>query len=267
VQIKAQGLLNAAKFIETQYGRDALGEVVRACSEPVRDRYISAIAINWHPIEEFLEFVQTADKILGDGKGKLIEEIGAAGARANLKGMAVRIAFYMAQPDFFFRRVAGLWHQFNDEGEMLTHAIAERSGAVEVAGISKPNAIFCGVLTGWIREVSTALGIQDPSPRHTECRARGDARCYWEIRWTALQPDQQGEREARESIDRLQTKASSVRPGAPSSIAPTAPSSGAVRASPPSSAGRITPPGPARTSSQSALKSVSASPSKDPKKG
>ena len=102
MQIKAQGLLNAAKFIEAEYGRDALGAVVRACSEPVRDRYISAIAINWHPIEEFLEFVQTADKILGDGKGKLIVEIGAAGARANMKGIAVRIAFYIAQPDFFF---------------------------------------------------------------------------------------------------------------------------------------------------------------------
>jgi hypothetical protein len=227
VQIKAQGLLNAAKFIEAEYGRDALGAVVRACSEPVRDRYISAIAINWHPIEEFLEFVQTADKILGDGKGKLIVEIGAAGARANMKGIAVRIAFYIAQPDFFFRRVAGLWKQFNDEGEMITHEIGERSGAIELAGLKTPNALFCLVLTGWIREVSTALGIQDPSPRHTECRARGDARCYWDVRWTALRPDQEGAREARESIERLQSKTPSM--------APNALSSGKVRTSSPSS--------------------------------
>ncbi len=255
MQIKAQGLLNAAKFIEAEYGRDALGAVIRACSEPVRDRYISAIAINWHPVEEFLEFVETADKILGHGKGRLIEEIGAAGARANMKGIVVRVAFYMAQPEFFLRRVAGLWRQFNDEGEMLAHGIGERSGAMEVVGIEKPNAVFCMVLTGWIREVALALGIQNPSPRHTQCRTRGDARCYWDVRWSGLRPDQQGVKEARDSIRRLQSR--------PPSAPPPAPSSGSLPSSPPSAAWTAAAP----RSSQGAVRVASKPPpSKDKKR-
>ena len=257
MQIKAQGLLNAAKYIEAEYGRDALGAVIRACSEQVRDRYISAIAINWHPLEEFLEFVQTADKILGHGKGRLVEEIGAAGARANMKGIVVRVAFYMAQPEFFLRRVAGLWRQFNDEGEMLAHAIGERSGAMEVRGIEKPSAVFCLVLTGWIREVATALGIQNPVARHTECRTRGDARCYWEVRWTSLRPDQQGVKEARDSIRRLQSRPPSAPPP------PLPPSSGALPSFPSSATWKAaTPP----RSSEGSVKNASKPPPPKPPK-
>jgi hypothetical protein len=247
VQVKAQALLNAARYIETQYGREALSQVVRACSEPVRDRYVSAIAINWHPVEEFVEFIEVADKMLGRGDGKLMEEVGAAGARANMKGIAVRIAFYMAQPDFFFRRVAGLWHQFNDEGEMVTHFIAERSGSIEVVGIKKPNAAFCMTLNGWIREVATALGIQDPVPRHSECRGRGDARCMWDVRWTALRAGAEGAREARESIDRLKSRPR-TSPGFPAV-------SDASRPSPPASAEHI-PVAPRTSRSSMTLKAV-----------
>ena len=244
MQIKAQGLLNAVKFIEARYGRDALSQVVRACSEPVRDRYISAIAINWHPVEEFIEFIETADRILGDGKGKLIEEIGAAGARANMKGIAVRVAFYVAQPDFFFRRVAGLWHQFNDEGEMVTHFIAEKSGSIEVVGIKTPNAAFCMTLTGWMREVATALGIQDPVPHHTECRGRGDARCLWDVRWTALRAD--ASREAHEAIDRLKAKRPRPRCFARRRRTHRAPRRGRARDTSPSCRGRRRRPWPSR---------------------
>jgi hypothetical protein len=42
VNVKAQGLLNAARWLEDEYGRDALGAIVRACSAPVRERYTAA---------------------------------------------------------------------------------------------------------------------------------------------------------------------------------------------------------------------------------
>ncbi|MGO8999702.1 MAG: hypothetical protein ACLQVI_40775 [Polyangiaceae bacterium] len=230
MQVKAQGLLNAAKWIEEEYGRDALGEVVRACSEPVRDRYISAIAINWHPVEEFIEFVEKADQILGQGHLRLAEEIGAAGARANMKGTLVRIAFYLAQPEFFFRRVAGLWRQFNDEGQMIVHSLGENSGSMEVSGIAKPNVTFCAVLSGWTRQVGIGLGIEGPVVRHVECRARGDARCMWDVRWSAIEKEEQKAAADQESLSRLRIGRSS--PSSQNFPAAAPPSQGAA---PPSS--------------------------------
>src|SRR5438105_237316 len=83
VNVKAQALLNGAKCVREKFGEDALEQVLAACSPRVRERCATAIAINWHPQSELCEFLTVADRVLGRGDGKLSEEIGATGARAN----------------------------------------------------------------------------------------------------------------------------------------------------------------------------------------
>jgi hypothetical protein len=238
VQIKAQGLLNAAKWIEEEYGRDSLGLVVRACSPEVRERYMSAIAINWHPMEELVEFVETADRMLGRGNGKLAENIGAAGARANMKGVVARMALYLAQPQFFIRRVAGLRSQFNDEGEMLVNHLDDRYGQLEIRGVTTPHPIFCGVLTGWIRELATGMGIITPAVRHTQCVCRGEGHCYWDVRWVTLrdQNPSSGQIKAASSGQLHVAVAVKEPPGRDPPIEPPPPSA------PPPSSGHVFPP-------------------------
>jgi hypothetical protein len=136
-----------------------------------------------------------------------------------MKGTVVRIAVYIAKPEYFLRRVAGLWRQFNDEGEMLVHDLGERSGTLEVRGLTRPNAVFCAVLTGWAREIAKGIGIQNPHTRHSECRARGGTRCLWDVRWSAI--------EATGSDERL------VAAARPPTVPP--PASGPQAAKPPSS--------------------------------
>ena len=182
MNVKAQGLLNAAKWIEEQYGRDALGEVVRACSAAVRERYVSAIAINWHPVEELVEFLRVTERLLGREDGRLSERIGAAGARANMKGTLVRIAVYLARPEYLMQRIAGLWRQFNDEGEMILVSMDPKHAVIEVRGTPTPDPLFCATLTGWCLETATRLGIVNTAVRHTHCRSPGDPRCLWEVR-------------------------------------------------------------------------------------
>ncbi len=182
MNVKAQGLLNAAKWIEEQYGRDTLGEVVRACSPAVRERYVSAIAINWHPVEELVEFLRAAERLLGREDGRIAERIGAAGARANMKGTLVRIAVYLARPEYLMQRIAGLWRQFNDQGEMLLVSMDEKHALIEVRGVTAADPLFCATLTGWCLETATRLGIVGTTVKHTHCRARGDGRCLWDVR-------------------------------------------------------------------------------------
>ena len=182
MQVKAQGLLNAAHYLGETYGQEALGEIIRACSPAVRDTYTSSIAINWHPVEELTELVEVAEKTLRLAPGTLAQDIGAAGARANMKGTLLRIAFYWGKPEFLMKRAAGLWRQFNDEGSMMLLEMNRRIVRVEVSGITKPNATFCGIINGWCHETAIALGIRNASSSHIDCRARGDAHCIYEVR-------------------------------------------------------------------------------------
>lgn len=185
MQVKAQGLLNASKYIEETYGQGALRDVIRGCSEPLRERYMSAIAIEWHPVEELVELLEVADRALGRGDGRVAEDIGAWGARANLKGTVTRIAFYVSKPDFLLQRISGLWRQFNDEGSMVLLGVTDHSASLEVRGVARSHWLFCCTITGWAREIVTAFGGGQPVAKHAECRARGDARCVWDVKWAA----------------------------------------------------------------------------------
>lgn len=192
MQIKAQGLFNAAKWIEAEYGQAALRDVLRACSPAVRELYTSAIVINWHDVEEFIEFLEVSEKMLGKGDGKFAELVGAAGARENLRGAMSRAALYLANPEFLMKRVASLWSQFNDEGAMTINKFVADEMILEVKGVSKPHWLHCCTITGWASEVSAQFGWRAPSAKHVRCRARGEARCLWDIHGTL--PDEPSSR-------------------------------------------------------------------------
>ena len=186
MKIKAQGLLNAAKWVEETHGRDALAQVLDACPDHVREQYVVAINLNWHPVEEFVAFIAAAERVLGDRTGKIAEEFGAAGAESNMRGMLPRIALYLARPQFLMERAAKIWRQFNDEGAMDLLHIDERSAVLELRGVEGLDVLFCAVLTGWCRTIATRVSTQEAVARHVECMGRGDRRCIWEVRWRPL---------------------------------------------------------------------------------
>jgi hypothetical protein len=191
MNVKAQGLLNAVRWVEQTYGPAGLRDVLAACQPATRTRCASAIAINWHPVEELLDFVGAAEQILPKSeKWKVVEEIGAAGARANTKSFLIRSVIYISKPEFLLKRVAAAWNQFNDAGEMtllrLDHRLVDGdnvgSADIAVTGTNLKSALFCRILTGWCVEFSGAIGIHSPLVHHIECMANGDPRCVWRIR-------------------------------------------------------------------------------------
>lgn len=182
MRVKAQSILNALSWVEQTHGQRAVAEVLTDCSQLVCDRYIASIAIEWIPRSEFVELLQVCEKRFGNGNGRIAEQIGAAGARANLRGAMQRAAFYVLKPAFLAKRVGGLWDQYNDEGAMTIHEARAELVRVEVTGILTPDWLFCCTLTGWAGEFALATGSIGARPVHTECRAKGHARCRWEVR-------------------------------------------------------------------------------------
>jgi hypothetical protein len=186
MNVKLQGLFNAAEFIEQRYGPQELAAVFQACSPQVRDRHATGIAIEWHPMGELVEFLRVADERLGTGDGEIAIEAGAAAARKNLRGAFTKALLWIARPDFLLKRIAALWSQFNDEGAMRATTVSDGLIEIEVTGVSTPDFLFCCVLTGWIREVGHSAGRPQARVSHVQCRGRGDARCLWRGEWEPL---------------------------------------------------------------------------------
>ena len=103
-----------------------------------------------------------------------------------MRGTLVRLAVWMTNEEHVMKRVASLWSTFNDEGEMRLLDVGDTASHIEVLGLKKPNALFGSILTGWAREVAVAIQTKTPIARHPLCRARGDARCVWEIRYASI---------------------------------------------------------------------------------
>jgi len=182
VKIKAQALLYAAKWLEETHGQAVLARVLRECQPAVRESYIEAIAINWHPLEEYIDFLTVSERIVGTGDGKIAEEMGEAAARANLRGVVLKVVQYIAKPDFLMRRIASLWRQFNEKGDFVLISADERAVRFEIAGLPEVYPLLCASIVGWSRAVATAIGVEAPIARHTSCRARGGAKCLFEVR-------------------------------------------------------------------------------------
>jgi hypothetical protein len=183
VNVKAQGLLHGLAWVREKFGEAGVDRVLAACSPAVRDRSAAAIPLDWIPLAELVEFLTVADRELGAGDGEVAEAIGAASARANLRHLALRLAFFLGRPEFLMRRVAGIWRQYNEEGEMAVREFASGRMLAELSGFPSPDWYICSSITGWLYEAGLATGMRDLSTKHVECRARGRDHCYWELRW------------------------------------------------------------------------------------
>jgi hypothetical protein len=183
VKVKAQGLLHGAAWLRETFGEGGLQTVLAECSPDVRERVSTAIALNWIPQAELAEFLRVADRTLGVGDGKIAESIGAASARVNLRHMALRLAFFLGRPEFLMRRVAGVWRQYNEEGDMIVHEFTPGRMLAELARVPDPDWFVCCSVSGWMHEAGLATGMKRLFVHHTECRAQDKPRCLWELRW------------------------------------------------------------------------------------
>jgi hypothetical protein len=105
--------------------------------------------------------------------------------------MALRLAFFLGRRDFLMRRVAGVWRQYNEQGEMSVRELGGDRMLAELTGVPKPDWFVCCSITGWMHEAGLATGMKRLASRHTECRARGAARCLWELQWDGSPPSTQ----------------------------------------------------------------------------
>ncbi len=183
---KLHGMLGAVRWIEETHGAAELAVVLAACSPKVNERLATGIGINWHPASEYVELLIAAEARFGDASGTVAEQIGAASARRNTRGTLMRVLSMVSRPAFLMGRVASLWRQFNDQGQMKLVEVGEGSLQIEVVGVPEPVWLHCCTITGWAREMVAAFEPKDLAAEHTECRSRGAARCLWHVRWGNL---------------------------------------------------------------------------------
>ncbi len=182
MNVKLQAMLNAGRHVAALYGRHSLERALAECRPDTRARFESGIAIEWLPMEQLTEFYEAVVRVAANGNRDILRSCGAASAKRNL-GVRTRIAAWVFNPEFVLRRVASLWSQYNDAGEVKLLEMSPGLCRMEIRGVPHPHWGFCTSLLGWGEEVARAVGWQPISVRHVDCRAEGGERCIFEIRY------------------------------------------------------------------------------------
>jgi hypothetical protein len=185
VQVKAQALIHAGAWLEEVHGREAVARTLSRCSRAVNDRYMTAIAIEWHPIAELYEWLEAIEAEVGIGDGGTAYHSGAFSARINTRGVMKRSLFYLSSPEYLLRRITGLWTQYNQGGTMHLRHFDDRKVVIELAGLPAPHRLLCSSITGWVHVTAEAVGARGARVEHAACRARGSSHCLYEVLWNA----------------------------------------------------------------------------------
>jgi hypothetical protein len=87
------------------------------------------------------------------------------------------------------RRRSVLWQTMHDTGQMTMKLEGPGQARLDLINYAIPNRETCALTTGYISQVFTIAGLEDPIVVMTDCRVIGGHICSWRATW---RPKEQG---------------------------------------------------------------------------
>ena len=137
------------------------------------------VIASWYPLEDYIELLRVAGKVLArDDGSNVFEMMGRAAARSHMEGTYSRLK-HKANRQATFTLLASMY----DSGEMKVLDRTPGRAALEYHGFAIPSREVCETFTGYNLERMDMLGFEDTRVRHVACRADGAQTCRWELWW------------------------------------------------------------------------------------
>jgi hypothetical protein len=182
--VKATRWLDCRKFFLAQFGPEGVEKVLSALS-PEDQAVLSKpiLPISWINYGSYLNFIFTADKLLGKGDKALIRESAVYTANQHFKGL-YRIFVSLTSPQFVGRKAAQVWRLYFDVGK--AEQINEGPNSAELKLSEYPDIPLHHDLshTPFMETILAISGAKNPKGTHPKCMARGDDHCLWQFHWS-----------------------------------------------------------------------------------
>jgi|SRR5581483_9895835 len=160
-------------------------EIVAALAPATRELIeVRPLATGWYPFEQFVNLMETADRIAGEGDLELVRVLGHHAATSNLSTV-LRIFIRLGSPEYILGKAAKVWSLYHDTGRSETEPqpLGPRSIALNVFEHGAPHRVLCMTLLGWTRAYLEATGCKAVVVKETRCRLSGADCCRYEGQW------------------------------------------------------------------------------------
>jgi hypothetical protein len=136
-------------------------EALRAVAEA------GAVRARWYPLEVFVELNTALDRIFGAGDQALI----------------YRLFYKVGTVRWILSRGPRLWGVHYDAGQLAVRYLGAHEVELEIVDFPTPDRAHCLAVIGWAERSIELSGGEKVETREVACKATGDLRCRFRLRW------------------------------------------------------------------------------------
>jgi uncharacterized protein (TIGR02265 family) len=184
--MEIKGLIIQARkdFVDDNFGAGAWEKVV--ASLPAEDRAALGdliLAAKWYPFELGERIDRAIVNVLGKGREKIFEDIGAKSATRSL--IKVHKSFLTpGDPQAFLSKADVIYKFYYDTGRREYASTGPTSGVLTTHDAKTFSVPDCLTVIGWYRKALEMCGARNVEIVEEECRARGGSVCRYRVKWS-----------------------------------------------------------------------------------
>jgi hypothetical protein len=183
-QVKGSAIAARLNWVRRYHGDAAVDQVRNAMtlSAAAGKLQFGVAKSGWYPFALFIDLIETIDRVLGKGDGALYAEIAGQSAEDDMRTI-YKVFFRMMQPLFIVKKASQVWRQHYDSGRLVVVREGECDAELEILDFETPHAVHCESIRGFCLRTTQMTGVANARAVHTQCRAKGDARCVFLMSW------------------------------------------------------------------------------------
>lgn len=181
--VKGTGVLAVYEFLSTIEGAQGLDKIKSALSEADKKIFSQKVMpISWVDFGFYMRMIVAADKVLGKGDFKIVEDAARYNMNKNFNSF-YKFLISFTNPKFVMDRSNKVWRQWFDHGTLATHWESDKSGTLVLTDFPEMPVYHEYNLTPSIDEIIKISGGKNSKCIHEKCMLKGDQGCVWKISW------------------------------------------------------------------------------------
>ncbi len=183
MEIKGLVIQARKEFVEEHFGKDAWLKVLEVL--PPEDRKALGdliLTAKWYPFELGERLDRAIVNVLGEGKEKIFEDIGAKSAQRGLT--KVHKSFLApGDPQAFLKKSDVIYKFYYDTGRREYAQTGPNSGVMTTYEAKTFSVPDCLTVIGFHKEALRMCGARNVEAVEEECRAKGGSCCRYRFKW------------------------------------------------------------------------------------
>jgi hypothetical protein len=137
---------------------------------------------SWYPEIHLAHLLAATDHVHGKGDLAFCLTLGRMSAKNQLQG-TYKATVAPGDPLHTLSLLPTMWPLHHNTGSLSMETVSKEHVRFVLTGFGYPNRPHCVSMCGWFEGTVTEAGGQAQAVE-TDCRARGDEACRYDVRWT-----------------------------------------------------------------------------------